>query len=156
VLASAPADLLAVRLRADRPGSVGVTVGLESPHRGPAQPGTAGPGTGTLTVSGRAPWHVAPHYHDEDPSWAYHPARGLRFSAALRVIAEGGQVSPAGNGIRVAAADAVTVLITAATGYAGYGRPPADDAGLLDDQCRRILDAAAAAPYAELRGRFAS
>lgn len=152
VLASAPADVIAVRLHASRPGALDVTIGLDCPHAGPADGGPAENGrVGTLTVTGRAPWHVAPHYHDEDPSWSYEPDRGLRFSAMLRVSAEGGRTAAGGRVIRVEAADAVTVLVTAVTGYTGYDREPVDDAATLTARCRQILAHAAESSYTELR-----
>ncbi|MFN8222882.1 MAG: glycoside hydrolase family 95 protein [Gaiellales bacterium] len=71
-------------------------------------------------------------------------ARGTAFSARARVLADGGTVEVLGDHISVRDADAVTILVAAATDFrhADY-----------EARCRETLDAAAQLPFAELRAR---
>ena len=66
---------------------------------------------------------------------------GVKFRAVLRAVNEGGLVEASGTDLRVSKANAVTLLVVAATDYRG-GDPTA--------ACERYL-ARAAKPYADLR-----
>ncbi len=147
VFASAPAGVIAVRIQTDRPAAVTLTAVLESPH--PVRASAGGPATGVLT--GRAPAHVAPHYHDEDEPVVYRDDAGTAFRVQLRAVAEGGVAEARSDGsVRVEGADAVTLLVAAATSYAGYDRTPLGD-GALATACARAVDVAASASYVDLR-----
>ena len=147
---SAPEQVLAVRIAADVPGAVSVRCRLGSPlkHETVAE-------DGTLTLRGRAPSHVA------DPSHplpvVYEDDRGLSFEIRLAAVAEGGgaTVTASGDGLEVRGADAVTLVLAAATDFAGFDRMPHGDRARLSRQCRRWLDAAARLPYGELFRRHA-
>ncbi len=67
---------------------------------------------------------------------------GVRFEAHLQVIAEGGDVKPKGTGLLIKDANAVTLLLAAATNY--YGGDPAVI-------CTKQLAAAAKISYQTLR-----
>jgi alpha-L-fucosidase 2 len=71
-------------------------------------------------------------------------ARGTRFHARARVLAEGGTAETLGDHISVRGADAVTILVAAATDFRH------EDYAAT---CTEVLDAAAALPYEELRAR---
>ena len=71
-------------------------------------------------------------------------ASGTRFQARLRAVAEGGSISSSGDHLVIAGADEVTVLIAVATDFRHSD---------YEAECARVLDAAAALPYAELRAR---
>jgi alpha-L-fucosidase 2 len=71
-------------------------------------------------------------------------ARGTAFSSRARVLAEGGTVISLGDHISVRGADAVTILVAAATDFRHEA---------YEQVCRDTLDAAAARSFAELRAR---
>ena len=129
VFASRPDHVLVVRLGADRPGAVDVTVRLTTPH----------PDT-TLTIAEHTAT-VSGHLSNN----------GMRLEARMAVLAEGGQRTDSADGIRVTGADAVTILLAAGTDYEhtypDYRGP---------DPHRRVtatLAAAVATPYARLLRR---
>lgn len=68
--------------------------------------------------------------------------RGVKYEAQLQVSAENGRISSIKKGIRVEGADAVTILLVAATNYQGHDP---------HEVCQNQLAAAAAKTYAELR-----
>jgi alpha-L-fucosidase 2 len=70
--------------------------------------------------------------------------RGTAYSGRARVLAEGGSVAAIGDHISVRGADAVTILVAAATDFRH-----AD----FEQVCRETVDAAAALPFDELRAR---
>src|SRR6185295_1479048 len=61
----------------------------------------------------------------------------------------GGRVSATGDGLRVEGADAVTLYLAVATGFAGFDRPPAGADPAV--AALRDLEAALAQPYELIR-----
>ena len=142
---SAPAQVLVMRFTADKPGAISFGVAMDrDPHRGARQwkndsgiepypdseeqeEGVAATvaGTDTLALSGR--------------TWL---GKGMRYEARLKVMCEGGQVAANGNEINIREADAVTLLLAAATDFRG------EDPALA---CQRQLAAAESRSYEELR-----
>lgn len=133
---SATDQALVVRLTAGRPGALGFTASLESPH--PAE--TSAMADGALALSGRAPVSVAPEV-------AYAPGRGTKFAAAIRVVDTDGRAETQGDGrIRVSGASRATLLLTAATSFAGYDSDPAAGPDPVQ-RCMQDLADASLAPY---------
>ena len=147
VFASAVDQVIAIRITADRPAAVNLTLGLLTPHRGGARAEGA-----TLALAGKAPSHAAPNYVQGEKAVVYEEAegKGMRFEARARILAEGGRVTPAEGALRVEGANAVTILLAAATGFRGYGNPPDLPASELAARNNRRLDAAAKKPYRRL------
>ena len=121
LFASAPDQVIVVRLTADRPGRIDVRVGLQTPL-----PATVAADGDTLILRGRN--------GDGDATTADGtPIRGaLDVQARVRVLTEGGTVSADGDVLTVAGADAATLLVSAATSYVDYhdvsGDPERPDA----------------------------
>ena len=149
VFASAPDDAIVLRLTCDRPGALGFTVALGSPHG--AKVTTVG--ANGLLLEGKAPSHVDPNYLPSDDPIQYDSAagHGMRFAAALRVLNEGGEVTAGPASLRVRGASSATLLLVAATGFRGFDRMPDLSASEIAERCRRTLDAAAAKGYDALR-----
>lgn len=142
---ASPADpVLVVRFTCDQPGRISFGVELDRDFRncatpfrndgvrarkttGPGQPEAVGQPLGEteLVMRGRA--------------WS---GKGLRYEARVRLLADGGQVSSDGHGLRVAGANAVTLLLAAATDYFEH------DPTVL---CEKRLAAAAKKSPAKLR-----
>ena len=75
--------------------------------------------------------------------------KGLKFETWLRARAEGGQVSTSNEGLKVENADAVTLVLTAATSY----RNQLDTSADPTERCRGVMAALGAQEYGELRAR---
>ena len=98
VFASAPDQVLAIRLTADRPGKVSFTAALERTN---VQVEPAG--KDTLLMTGQARTQTG--------------TNGVQFAAVLKAVLDGGQVTAAGNRLTVTNADAVTLLLAAASDF---------------------------------------
>jgi len=135
VFASAPDQVIVVRLTASRPGQVSFEGRLQTPQRATVEAtadgdlvmrGVNGDGAGT-TADGR-------------------PLTGaLRFEARVRVLPTGGTRRASGDRLVVQHADAVTLLIAAATSYRTYEDIGADPAArvsaALDPASHKNVDA---------------
>ncbi len=139
VFASAADQVIVVRLTASRPGQISFAARMQTPQRATVEAtangdlmmrGVNGDGSGA-TADGR-------------------PMTGaLSFEARLRVLPTGGTRSVSGDGIIVHDADAVTLLIVAATSYRTYedvtADPAARVAAALDPASRKTIDTLRAA-----------
>jgi alpha-L-fucosidase 2 len=118
VFASAPDDVIVVRLSADRPGQISFEARLQTPQRAT----TEATGDGDLVMRGV----------NGDGKGATDDGRpltgALRFEARVRVLPTGGTRTINGDAIVVRDADAVTLLIAAATSYRNYEDVTADPA----------------------------
>lgn len=131
---SSPVDqVIALRITADRPGQVSLTVALKTPQKGSA----AAEGADTLVLrgvngsAGRAP-EVQP---------------ALRFEARVRALAQGGQVTPGKDSLTITGADSVVLLLAAATNFRGYDDLTGDPEAVV----RAQLASAAKKSYSALR-----
>jgi alpha-L-fucosidase 2 len=119
VFVSAPAQVIVVRLGADKPRSVDVTVTMTR-----EQDATClSEGDDRLILRGQ----IQRKHHETQE------VVGMRFEAHVLVIAEGGTLTNADGTLRIQNANAVTLLVAAATNYRG------DDP---ERRCRAYLAAA--------------
>ncbi len=114
--ASYPDRVIVVRLSADRPGQVTFKTTLSSPH---AEIEIRRLGDTALGLTGR----VADY--DFRRIGRLIPGK-VSLAARLKVLADGGRVRPSGEGLEVAGADAVTLLLVTATSYKNYDDISAD------------------------------
>jgi alpha-L-fucosidase 2 len=149
--ASAPDQAVVVRLTCTQPGSLTLTVALDSPLHHAA----AASGNDTLQLSGKAPSHAEPNYVRSEHPILYDEAegKGMRFGAMARAIANGGSMRADGNRLRIEKADTVTLVLTAATGYQGFERAPETPADTIGQRCSAQLDAAWRIPFDRLMAR---
>ena len=147
--ASAPDQVIVVRLSTTAPGGMGLALSFDSPIHSTSQASDGG----TLRLTGKAPSHVAPDYTGSANPVLYDDAegKGMRFEAALQAVAEGGRVRADGVSLRIEGARAVTLFIAAATGYRGYERDPAGAAAEIAAACRNRIEAARKKSYESLR-----
>lgn len=124
VFASAPDQVLVVRLTCDQPGRISFIASLSRVEH--ASLSTLG--KDTLVLRGQTD-------HGQ-------PTAGVKFEARVKTLVEGGVVHATAAGCRAEQADAVTLLLAAAT-----------DDGKMEpaELCARHLAAAAIKTYAELR-----
>ena len=149
VFSSAVDQVIVVRLVSSQPGRLSFRAALASPLRS----STETPGPDLLRLYGKAPAHVDPNYKRSANPVIYEDAegKGMRFEAWLKIIPEGGAVQPAGTRLEVRGASAVTLLLSAGTGYRGFANAPDAPAQAIAAACRKTLEAAAKKPYARLR-----
>lgn len=124
VFSSHPDQTLVVRLTSDKPGKVSFTASLSRPECATTQ----AMGRDGLVMSGQL--------------FDGRAMNGMKFIARLRALNEGGKVTTATDTLRVEGANAVTLLLTAATDYRGKPHEKISDA---------LLRGAAQKPYAALR-----
>jgi alpha-L-fucosidase 2 len=125
VFASYPARAVVLRFTADQAGKISFKLGMDSPHEG-SQTRAATP---LLTLSGKV------------------QADGLSFESRAQVFAEGGSVSTKGSMLDIEKADAVTVVLVAATSFKNFQDISADPAKRCEDDLARL----AGRTHAELR-----
>ena len=130
IFASAPDQVLVIRLTCDKPGSISFSAGISRERD--AESITVGPDR--VLLSGQAIAHG-------DRATGWEEKGGVRFTAMLRAIPEGGSVKVADREVIVEHANAVTLLLAVSTSYRAKD-PRAD--------CERLL-AAANKPYHQLR-----
>lgn len=133
---SAPDQVLAWTITADRPAAVSLELCLESQH-----PVSVEVAEGTYGVVGRAPSDLTIEYRDRPDPIRYEEGRGIGFGVALRVVAHGGDVTTSPAGVAVRGADQLTVLVAAASTFAGWKVPPGRDLSAAFAKATATLDA---------------
>ncbi len=136
VFASYPDQVLVIRIEADIPGAVSFTVTKKSPHAGAE---TFQHDDHTLGIRGRVADYTENRGAEKRPSV-------LRFESLLQVRNEGGRVRVSDHEITVTDADAVVLILAAATSYKNYHDVSADP----DARCRTTLGAVAGKDYIAL------
>jgi alpha-L-fucosidase 2 len=148
VFASAPDQVIVVRLTASRPGQISFEARMQTPQRATVEAtsdgelvmrGVNGDGNG-VTADGK-------------------PIPGaLRFETRVRILPTGGARSSTNDAVLVRNADAVTLLIAAATSYRSYddvsGDPAALVANALSRASRKTFDALRAEHVRDYRQFF--
>ncbi len=132
VLASAPDQVIAIRLTADRGGSITFSATFDSPQRTTR----SSPDGTTVALDGVS--------GDQ---------RGLagkvRFLALARAVADGGTVSSSGGTLQVRGANSVTVYVSIGSSYVNFKDTGGDYQGIA----RRYLDAVNGRTYDDVRAR---
>jgi alpha-L-fucosidase 2 len=139
VFISYPDRVMVVRLSADKPGRISVQAQLKSPYLDTV---TAKPGK--LIMDGTWKGPMKP-----DGLIAPVEGKGLRFQAAITAAADGGKSETDGDSLRIQGADAVTLILAAATSYVNYQDITADPAA----RCEKVLAAVQGKDYPTLRRR---
>jgi alpha-L-fucosidase 2 len=151
VFASAPGQVIVVRLSADKAASLSLDIGASSQLR--FQNTLA---EGGLLMRGKAPAHVDPSYYKVNPEPVVYddPAhcRGMRFELIVQPRVTGGSVDASDGKLHVRGASEVVLLVSAATSFAGFDQCP-DSAGKDEDRLAHdYLARAAGKSYAALLG----
>jgi alpha-L-fucosidase 2 len=136
VFVSYPDRVMVIRISSDRPGKVTMEAGFKS-----AFPYTVTTRPDKMVMDGH--WQ-GPVTGDWIGSVS---GDGLRFQVALVAQPEGGTSTAAENRVRVVGANAVTLIVTAATSFINYR----DISGNPASRCEKILAAIADKDFAALR-----
>jgi alpha-L-fucosidase 2 len=148
IFASFPDQAIVVRLTSDQPGTLHFKATFESQMPYSVTVAEAE----TLQIMGEAPIHADPSYRrSNDPIRYGEAGEGMAFCAQMRVIADGGQVWSDDSSLHVAGANAATILVTAATSFAGPERDPGKEGRDPIPLAAAPLAAAAAKSYEQLR-----
>ncbi|MFD7658794.1 glycoside hydrolase N-terminal domain-containing protein [Actinosynnema sp. NPDC059797] len=132
VIASAPDQVIAVRLTAEAQGAISFTASFGTPQRATA----SSPDNTTIALDGRS--------GDQRGI-----AGSVRFLVLAKAIAEGGSTSSSGGSLRVSNATGVTLLISIGTSYVDYRNVGGDYQGIA----RARLGGAQGTAYDVLRAR---
>jgi alpha-L-fucosidase 2 len=126
---ASPVDqVIVVRLTADRPGQISFTAGMTTPQ----------PVAETVEVNTKSPRFGVTNDATLVMRGTNGAAQGipgaLKFEARVRVLPSRGKTSIVGDKISVTDADAVTLLIAAATGYKNYHDVSGDPEAITKEQ----------------------
>jgi alpha-L-fucosidase 2 len=148
VFASAPDQIIVVSLTASRPGQISFEARMQTPQRASVE-ATADGDLVVRGVNGDGPGATA----DGRPMTG-----ALRFEARVRAVTSGGTRSARGDAVVVRDADAVILLIAAATSYRTYqdvgADPAARVAAALDSASRKSADTLRAAHIRDYQQLF--
>jgi len=173
--ASYPARVIVIRLEADATGQVSFDATLAGAH---PTASARGEGDDTLVMTGQAPGFVLRRelewVEKRGHTWKYPElweadgtrkfdepvlyadqvdGKGTFYESRLRAIADEGSVTADENGLHVTGANAVTLILSAATSFNGMGASPSREG--VDPSIAAEADVAAAAEmeYETLRGQ---
>lgn len=130
VFSSPLAQVIVIRLTADRPGQITFTASMKTPQEAT----TTTEHGHTLVMRGRG-------------GDAFGIRGVLKFQARARVRIEGGKTSATDDGINVMSADSATVIVSAATSYRSFK----DVSGDPERLAATTLNKAAARRFAQMR-----
>ena len=131
VLASAPDQVIVVRLTADKPGSITFTANLRGVrNQAHSNYGTdyfrMDPvGSDGLAVTGRSADYLG-------------VAGKLRYEGRVKVVADGGEVATNGVDLNVKRADSVTIYFAAATNFVDYRNVSGDQHARVESYLRNV------------------
>jgi alpha-L-fucosidase 2 len=149
--ASAPDQVVVVRLTASGHGVLNCTVQLKSELQSKVESKDR-----SILLSGKAPSNSVPNYmQDEHPiTYSDEPGKGMYFAAVLTAIARGGRVEAQPDGaLKISGADGAVLLIGAATGYRKFNQMPDTPMAEVISAARKAVDVAASTSYDQLKQR---
>ncbi|MEO8018877.1 MAG: glycoside hydrolase N-terminal domain-containing protein, partial [Pseudomonadota bacterium] len=150
LFATAPGKVIVLRLSADRPNSISLVAHVRSPLHARATSDH-----GQLILQGRAPSQADPNYfHSNSEPVVYDPdddCKGMRFELAVQPRVKGGSVEVGDQGVDIARATEVELLISAATSFNGFDRCPFKAGNNEHEIDQKNLAGARRQSYAQLR-----
>ena len=130
VFASAPDNVIVVRLSADKPGALSFTAGMKTPMK--AAITTDGSDTLVMTGTGGDQGGIKGQ---------------IRYQSRVKVMTSGGKVAAANDRVTVSNADQALLLVSAATSYKKYDDVSGDPEAIV----KKIIADASGKPFAKLR-----
>ncbi len=152
VFASAPDQVLVVRVSASEPGQLSCSVSLD----GALQKSVSSQAGNRLLLVGKAAAHVAGAGHpgSEKPvTFSDSLGDGMYFASVLQVNLEGGAVTVNPDSLAIAHATSLTILLTAATAYQGFQHEPDMSSDQVAAKAQKQLDTVAHQQWVDLRSR---
>jgi alpha-L-fucosidase 2 len=150
VFASAPADVIVMRLSADAPRKISLTVAVRSQlHARTAAT------SDMLSLQGRAPTQVDPDYFNaNNEPVVYDPddtCKGMRFEVSVKPLLKGGTLRITDTQIAIDHATEVVLLVSATTSFNGFDRCPYSEGKDEHQANLEHLAKASRQTYAQLR-----
>ena len=153
IIASAPDDVIVVRIDCDKPGALNFDARISSQVQSAPKPA----GDDTLALGGVAPARADPVYFNKAPDAIRYDqtelGEGMEFDVRLRVVTDGGTARVEGHSLAVRGATGAMLIVSAATGFNGYDRSPRREGRDAAATALTLLDAAASKSWDELRRR---
>jgi len=141
---SHPAQMLAIHLTADRPGSISLKVKLDSELDGRAE--CAG---NTLVFDGECPYFVyGPGALTKKDRNGRH---GVRFQMCLEAECERGTCVPEENRLCISGADAVLLKLAIRSDFIDWRTPPGSSGHTPAEKCRKDFEKSRGKVFPELR-----
>jgi alpha-L-fucosidase 2 len=147
---SGPDQAVVLRVVASKPHQLRCTISLD----GPLQKTVESVSGTRLLITGKAAAHVAGAGHpgSEKPvTFSDEPGEGMYFASILDARAEGGTTRAQNSTLVVENASALTIILTAATGFRGFQRKPDEPLEQITARAKAQLDAAARIDFKTLR-----
>ncbi len=150
---SAPDQVLCLRLTADRPGQIGFLAALTGALRCEGRLESDG-----AVIEGNAPvmcWKYGTMQRGEGClRYGEEPENtGMGYAARMLLIPEGGRMRGMAEGLRVEAADAVTLLFDCRTSFNGWQKHPVLEGREYRERCREEIRGAAQRGFDALLAR---
>lgn len=148
MIVSHPHQVIAMRLTADKPGSISFSIRLDAPLRHQMKTEQ-----GMLTMLVQAPSFVEPdysHFLEEPVQYSEVPSeQGIRGFIMLRICNRGGSLTEQEYGLSLEKADSAVVFIAARTSFRRFDELPDTPTEVLRKQC--LSDLNDADDYANVR-----
>ena len=152
VFASAPDQVIVIKLSCNKPKKLNFTVSAKSLMRYR----NIISGKNELTMKGKAPAHVDPSYYNKNQQpvvWQDTTGAncsGMRYELILKALNKDGLVKADTSGLTITNASEVVLFLAAATSFNGFDKCP-DNAGKDEHKLARgYMDRAIKKPYAGL------
>lgn len=139
-----PDRVLVMRISADRPGRISFGAQFRGPY---LETNVATAGGLVMDGTWKGPFSAPPT--GMAGLIARTSGKGIGYEASLVARLEGGRSEAAGSVLNITNADAVTLVLSAATSFVNYQDISGDSAA----RCKRVLDAVADKDFAALRRR---
>ncbi|GAB3537478.1 glycoside hydrolase family 95 protein [Arthrobacter tecti] len=153
VIASLPGKAILVRIEALPGGTVNFKVSLSTPHpvisRGVSADSAPQRSVAHCTV--RAPKHVARKDADAPEPVIYREDEGILCALALRVVPDDGSLRHVKTAIEVSDATGVTLMVTAATSFAGWDTSPGQNADAVTASALQSSESLQSRHWGDLR-----
>lgn len=150
IFASAPDQVIVVRLTADKPGQLNFHISASSLLRFKNERLA----NNLFSMSGTAPAHVDPVYvNNKSEPVQYDDSsncRGMRYQLLIKAINKGGSLSSSETGIIVNNANEVLLLLSAATSFNGFDQCPISQGKDEKQLALTYLNRAAGKTYTQL------
>lgn len=149
--ASAPDNVIVVRITADQPGALDCTIRLKSQ----LQASSVASGK-TIILSGKAPANSVPNYlHNDNPiTYSGEPGKGMHFAGVLSTRTTDGHLEPQSDGsFKATRCTNLLMVVGAATGYKSFHEMPDTTIEQVIAAARGPVNAVANSSYEELKER---
>jgi alpha-L-fucosidase 2 len=149
VFASAPDQVIVVRLTSSMPGKLQFSVRLTSPLQATSE----AVHDGEIRLTGKAPSESMPNYLHNDNPVVYdpEPGKGMHFAGVCRVLTDGLVTPDKEGGWKISAASQAWILVTAATGFRGNGVLPDLSPEAVMDTAAQTMHRASAKSFEAIR-----